>query len=229
MAVVCRGILMKGRYYELRKFILCFICLFTVISISGCIEAVDSLTVYSDGSCLESKSLAVSSIIPGSFDHDEIKAFEKDGYEVRFFSRKDKTDIFITKRFPSLEEYSSFVSSADRMYSGKVKCEISELNLFFLKRIKIRETVAAAEASRIPAGIGDSVFSEKRTITMPYEIISSNADSISGHTALWNIDSSRRANGYVREVVCQYINYVLIVIAAAVAGAVLLMLQKRRR
>lgn len=208
---------------------LCFAC--------GCIEAEDKLTVYSDGSCLESKVIRLPSFASGKVDPSTVSKAEKDGYEVRFFNKDDVTEIYATKRYGSLEEYCSFVPVSGVLSSGKVKVECTDLNLFVYRRIRLREFVSPApsemlegdELARRLDRLSDSVVSEKRVVTMPYGIVSSNADSVSGCSASWTIDAERRRGEYTREVVCQNVNYFLVTLIVVASVGVLLFLQRRHK
>ncbi len=220
----------------LRKITLFFIFI-AVIFLCGCINMENSLTIRKDGTCKDSIRLKVSGLLANVMSeqyNNELAVFTSEGYTTKMEKTSDGAVLNISKEFKSLAE---FVSSKrfDAMSGSFVKNEGSvkfeNINFWIYKRMSYTEKVLPASYNDSAKNLLNKLTGRTRTVTLPYPIVRSNADSINKetNTAVWHMTTENASTLQELKVVASEWNYLLILIVSSIVLLIIFIIGRNSR
>lgn len=223
------------RSFILKKVLVLLNFLSVIIFLSGCIETQTCTIINKDGSCLEKVIVKAPNILTSDGIDSKLAQFEKNGYTYKIENTSSVQSITISKTHKNMKEMYSgehFDPVANMLTSSKNSLSYSDLNLFFIRKINLKETIPKSSRNNtIEFNPVKSVVSNKRIIELPYSLSYSNADSIDSktNTATWDITQERLETGFTFEAECFYINYTAIIIVFLIFLVIFLLIPKKKK
>lgn len=206
--------------------------------LGGCIELTQKTKIENDGRCSEIIQITTNAMFAEGLKN-EMKTgdIEKKGYRVETKTDGDKVHIFFVRDFKNVPEmykaqrFDPMSGMEDKGSSPRpeVKGELKIQDLIFVKTMSFKETTPSkAEVtgkSQSPEDkkmdemgkqFAQNLFTYKRVVQMPGEIISANTKEIdkATNTATWSVPFDELQKGCVFEVKSRSINIPAIVGAA---------------